>query len=110
MRLTTFRLLATAGLLTTTPLAVQADSIWHRGYGEETVTYHPDHAAPTRTRAEVKAELRAAQQSGTLQRSFVGIPDHPPATPRTRESVVREMMQESPESRASRLREGYSSN
>lgn len=48
------------------PGLAQATSTYHDASGEAGFTYHPDHAPKGKTRAEVVAEVEAAQKNGTL--------------------------------------------
>lgn len=88
------------------PLAAQANSPYHRGSGEESFRYIPEHAQSTRTRAQVKAEVDAARTSGWLdqlqRRQSPALTAY--GEPKTREQVVTEMRSESTADRAARSR------
>ena len=83
----------------------QATSVYHAASGEAGFTYHPEHAVNGKSRAEVLVELEAARKDGTLALIQRGAPlpvkNVGPA--RTRQQVIDEMRNESPEQRRGRL-------
>ena len=87
------------------PGLAQAASIYHAASGEAGFTYHPDHAVKGKSCAEVQAELEAARKDGTLALMQRGAPlpikNAGPA--KTRQEVIAEMLNESPEQRRARL-------
>ncbi len=96
----TFSTLAIVAGLLAAPFAVNAASAWHPGNGD-VVTFTPEHIGTTRQRAEVRAEVNSASESGALRRYQMGFP--PPAKssaiPKTRAQVVDEMRNQTPEQR-----------
>lgn len=82
-----------------------ASSEWHPTGGEAGGTYHPNHATSTKTRAAVIAELDAARKDGTLAIMQRGgaIPIKSTGPGKTREQVVSELRNESPEARRARM-------
>jgi hypothetical protein len=83
----------------------QATALYHAAGGEAGFTYHPDHAKNGKTRAEVLAELDAARKDGTLalmQRN-APLPVKSTGPGKTRQEVINEMRNESPEARRARL-------
>ena len=106
MRFRTFTLPALAVAITfALPGLAQADSMHHRTAGETGFTYHPEHFQSTKSRAEVIAELEAARKDGTLALIQRGAPlpikNAGPA--KTRQQVIDEMRNESPEQRRARM-------
>ncbi|SDM51879.1 protein of unknown function [Oryzisolibacter propanilivorax] len=95
-------LLILAGL-TAVPALSQANSIWHDGPGES-VRYVPEHWSSTKTRADVLAELDAAKADGTLSLIQRGLPVPVKSTeaPKTRQQVIDELHNESPQARSAR--------
>ena len=89
----------------TLPLAAQANSVWHTAGGEAGVTYHPEHFKSAKTRAQVMAGVDAARKDGTLALIQRGAPlpikNAGPA--KTRQQVIDEMRNESPEQRRARM-------
>ncbi|MCR5864579.1 DUF4148 domain-containing protein [Aquincola sp. J276] len=83
----------------------QATSLYHAADGEAGFTYHPDHAKNGKTRAEVLAELDAARKDGTLAQMQRNAPVTVRSTGpgKTRQEVLNEMRNESPEARRERL-------
>jgi hypothetical protein len=83
----------------------RATSIYHAANGEAGVTYHPDHARNSKSRAEALAELEAARQDGTLALMQRGapLPIKHTGLARTRQQVIEELVNESPEQRRARL-------
>ncbi len=83
----------------------QATSIYHAADGEAGYTYHPDHFKSTKSRADVLAEFEAARRDGTLALMERGAPlpleNAGPA--KTRQQVIEEMRNESPEQRRARM-------
>lgn len=57
-------------ILTTAPLAAQAESVWHPSFGEESFVYMPEHYKSSKSRADTAAEVDAARKDGTLTRMF----------------------------------------
>lgn len=83
----------------------QATSLYHAANSEAGFTYHPDHAKNGKTRAEVLIELDAARKDGTLvlmQRN-APLPIKSTGPGKTRQEVIDEMRNESPEARRMRL-------
>lgn len=107
MKTTAYRFIAAASLLALAPLAAQANSIWHQGYGEETLTYHPEHVTQTRTRAQVAAELQTAQQNGSVPRAFIGA-QHGPAEAGMTDSGLKRSADTKSQSRVNQLPQVYS--
>lgn len=97
----TAAVMATVGL----PGLSHATSLYHAASGEAGFTYHPDHATGGKTRAEVLAELDAARKDGTLALMQRGAPVPIKSTgpAKTRQQVINEMRDESPEARRVRL-------
>ncbi len=99
--------LATVAVISTLllPSLSQAASIYHAAGGEAGFTYHPDHATNGKSRAEVLGELEAARKDGTLVLIQRGAPlpvkNSGPA--KSRQQVVDEMRNESPEQRRARM-------
>lgn len=83
----------------------QATSVYHAASGEAGFTYHPDHAVNGKSRAEVLAELEAARKDGTLALMQRGapLPIKSAGPAKTRQEVIAEMLNESPEQRRARL-------
>lgn len=100
-------LIATVAVLSAiaAPGLAQADSIYHAAGGEVGYTFHPDHFKGTKSRADVIAELEAASKDGTLALMQRGAPlpikNASPA--KTRQQVIDEMRNESPEERRARM-------
>lgn len=91
-------------LAVTLPMLAQASSTLHAAPGEAGVTEHPDHWQSTKTRAQVMAEVDAARKNGTLalmQRN-VPLPTKATGPGKTREQVIAEVLNESPEQRRAR--------
>lgn len=82
-----------------------ANSAWHPDNGEAGFTYHPDYVKSTKTRAQVLAELEAARKDGTLALLQRGAPVPVKATGpgKTRQQVLGDMSNESPEARRARM-------
>lgn len=83
----------------------QATSLYHAANTDAGYTYHPDHAKNGKTRAQVLAELEAARKDGTLalmQRNEP-LPIKSTGPGKTRQEVIDEMRNESPEARRIRL-------
>ena len=91
-------------LATALPMAAQADSMYHPASNEQGYTEHPDHFKSTKTRAQEMAEVEAARKDGSLALLQRGIPLPIKSTeaPKTRQQVMDEMRNESPESRRAR--------
>ncbi|MCD6672679.1 MAG: DUF4148 domain-containing protein [Burkholderiaceae bacterium] len=88
------------------PAAVQASAEWHptlRGAG---YTYHYDHFQSAKTRVQVMAEVDAARKDGTLA-SMIGhnvpLPSASTGPVKSRQQVVDEMRNESPQDRRARM-------
>jgi hypothetical protein len=83
----------------------QATSLYHSANTDAGYTYHPDHATNGKTRAEVRAEVEAARKDGTLALMQRGAPLPIKSTGpgKTRQEVIDEMRNESPEARRVRL-------
>ena len=99
--------IATIAVIST--LALQepsrANSIYHAAAGEPGFTFHPDHAKNAKSRAEVIAELDAARKDGSLaliQRA-APLPIKNAGSAKTRQQVIDEMRNESPEERRMRM-------
>jgi len=106
MRFDKFAIITVAAISTfSLPGLSQATSIYHAAGGEAGFTYHPDHATNGKARAEVLAELEAARKDGTLALIQRGAPlpikNAGPA--KTRQQVIDEMRNESPEQRRARM-------
>jgi len=104
MKFTHLVALHAVALATALPMAAQADSMWHPAPTEEGFTSHPDHFKSTKTRAQVTAEVEAARKDGSLALLQRGLPLPIKSTeaPKTRQQVMDEMRNESPESRRAR--------
>ncbi|EPD41541.1 MULTISPECIES: DUF4148 domain-containing protein [Delftia] len=79
---------------------------WHPAYNEAGVIVHPQHFKSTKTRAQVRAEVRDAIRAGTLR---YGENSYPPpivskGPGKTRQEVINELINEPPEERAARMR------
>lgn len=85
----------------TLPSLSFATSEWHPSNGEAGFTYHPDHVKSTKTRAE----LEAARKDGTLALMQRGAPLPPKATGpgKTRQQVISELLNETPQERRARM-------
>lgn len=91
-------------LALTLPVMAQANSLYHPASGEAGFTEHPDHLKSTKTRAQVMAELEAARKDGTLalmQRN-APLPMKATGPSKTRQQVIAEILNESPEQRRAR--------
>ena len=78
------------------PMAASATSVYHPAQGEAGATQHLDHLTSTKTRAQVQAEVLAAQKDGTLfsiQRGLP-LPAETQGMNRTRAQVVSELLNE----------------
>jgi hypothetical protein len=88
------------------PAAVQASAEWHptlRGAG---YTYHYDHFQSTTARAQVLAKVDAARKDGTLASMSahnVPLPLASTGPVKSRQQVVDEMRNESPQDRRARM-------
>ncbi|MDP1902614.1 MAG: DUF4148 domain-containing protein [Rubrivivax sp.] len=89
----------------TLPVLAQASSLYHATSREAGFTFHPDHWKSTKTRADAIAEVEAARKDGTLALMQRGAPLPAPSIgpAKTRQQVVAEMVNESPEQRRARL-------
>lgn len=97
--------LSVVAVAITLPAASFAKSEWHPTNNEAGVTYHPDHARSTKSRADVLAELDAARKDGTLfimQRGGA-VPIKSTGPGKTRDEVRSELRNESPEARRARM-------
>ena len=91
-------------LAMTLPVMAQANSLYHPANTDAGYTEHPDHWKSTKTRAQVMAEVEAARKDGTLalmQRN-APLPMKATAPGKTRQQVIAEMLNESPEQRRAR--------
>lgn len=92
-------------LAMTLPVMAQANSLYHPAQGEVSFTEHPDHWKSTKTRAQVMAELEVARKDGTLalmQRN-APLPMKATGPGKTRQEVVAELLNESPDQRRARM-------
>lgn len=91
-------------LAMTLPVLAQANAQYHPAVGEVGFTEHADHWSSTKTRAQVVAEVEAARMDGTLALMMRGLPLPAKATgpAKTRQQVIAEMLNESPEQRRAR--------
>ncbi len=87
------------------PMAAQADSSWHPANNQQGYTYHPDHFKSAKTRAQVIAEVEAARKDGSLMLLQRGLPlpVESSVAPKTRQQVIDEMRNETPQARRARL-------
>lgn len=84
------------------PGVALANSDWHFTGGEAGYTYFPDHVKSTKTRAEVLRDLEQAKADGSyyyLQRG-VPAPSRNTGPGKTREEVINELVNMTPEERA----------
>jgi len=91
-------------LAMTLPVMAQANSLYHPANTDAGYTEHPDHWKSTKTRAQVMAEVEAARKDGTLalmQRN-APLPMKATGPGKTRQQVIAEMLNESPEQRRAR--------
>ena len=96
---TVFSLLAAVLVV---PTAAQANSLWHPAPGDQGFTFHPDHSTSTKTRAEVLRELEQAKADGSyfyLQRGLP-VPMRFGGPGKTREEVIKELVNMTPQERA----------
>jgi hypothetical protein len=93
-------------LVMTLPVMAQASSLYHPTSGDAGFTEHLDHLKSTKTRAQVLAELETARKDGTLalmQCNQNGpLPMEATGSGKTRQEVVADMLNESPEERRAR--------
>lgn len=89
-------ILAAVATVAALPMAASATSVYHPADGEAGVTKHLDHLTSTKTRAQVQAEVLAAQKDGTLSRIALGLPlaAETQGMNRTRAQVVSELLNE----------------
>ena len=82
----------------------RANSLYHAAGGEAGFTYHPDHAENGKSRAEVRAELEVARKDGSLAFLQRGapVPVKHVGPSKTRQQVIDEVRNESPEERRAR--------
>jgi hypothetical protein len=78
------------------PMAASATSVYHPADGEAGVTKHLDHLTSTKSRAQVQAEVLAAQKDGTLFRiqRALPLPAETQGMNKTRAQVIAEMLNE----------------
>jgi Domain of unknown function (DUF4148) len=91
-------------LVLTLPVMAQANSLYHPADTDAGYTEHPDHWKSTKTRAQVMVEVEAARKDGTLalmQRN-APLPIKATGPGKTRQQVIAEMLNESPEQRRAR--------
>jgi hypothetical protein len=89
-------ILAAIATVAALPMAASATSVYHPAQGEAGATQHLDHLTSTKTRAQVQAEVLAAQKDGTLfsiQRGLP-LPAETQGMNRTRAQVVSELLNE----------------
>ncbi|MGD9832047.1 MAG: DUF4148 domain-containing protein [Piscinibacter sp.] len=89
-------ILAAVATFAALPMAASATSLYHSAPGEAGFTEHPDHLTSSKTRAQVQAEVLAAQKDGSLSRIARGLP-LPAETQgmnKTRAQVIAEMLNE----------------
>ena len=82
-----------SSLALSVPLVAQASSFTHDVGGDAGVTFHPDHVASIKSRAEVNAELEAARKDGTLtlMQRGVFLPIKADGPPKSRVEVIAEL-------------------
>ena len=87
------------------PAMAQASSLWHLPSGEAGFITQPEHLVSTRSRADVVAEVMAAQKNGTLSliRLYGPMQGRAAEPSKTRQQVIDELNGESPEARSVRL-------
>jgi hypothetical protein len=92
-------------LAMTLPVMAQANSLYHPAQGEVGFTEHPTHWTSPKTRAQVMAEVEAARMDGTLalMQSGAPLPLKSTGPGKTRQQVVAELLNESPEQRRARM-------
>jgi len=99
--------IATVSVVSTIALPglAHAASIYHADSSEAGFTYHPDHAKNGKSRAEAAAELEASRKDGTLAIMQRGapLPIKSAGPAKTRQQVIDEMRNESPEQRRARM-------
>ena len=98
-------LLSIAAAAIAAPGLVSASSLYHPAGGEIGYTTHPEHMQSTKSRAEVLQAVEIARKDGTLAILSRGAPlpikNAGPA--KTRQQVIDEMRNESPEQRRARM-------
>ena len=89
-------ILAAIATVAALPMAASATSVYHPADGEAGVTKHLDHLTSTKTRAQVQAEVLAAQKDGSLFRIQRGLPlaAETQGMNKTRAQVVSELLNE----------------
>ncbi len=89
-------ILAAVATVAALPMAASATSVYHPAQGEAGVTKHLDHLTSTKTRAQVQAEVLAAQKDGTLFRIQRSLPlaAETKGMNKTRAQVVSELLNE----------------
>ncbi|WP_417283397.1 DUF4148 domain-containing protein [Comamonas sp.] len=101
-------LLANAAAVVALGLPGMASAAYeHATTTEQGVVVHPEHFISQKTRAQVKAETEAAMREGRLSYGESNYPWSPPATQgpgKTREEVIRELLNETPAQREARIR------
>ena len=89
------------------PGVAMADSYWHPANNEAGVTTYPEHFRSSKTREQVKAEAaEAVRQGGSSRFNSGAYPADLSQTGggKTRQEVINELLQETPEQREARLR------
>lgn len=87
------------------PALANASSIWHPAANEAGVTYQPEHFKSSKTRDDAAKEVAAARKDGTLsQGEHVVVQAAASSGPgKTRQQVVDEMRNASPQERRARM-------
>ena len=87
------------------PGVASADSLYHPANDEAGYVAHYDHAKSTKSRAQVAAEVDAARKDGTYSFYRVGapLPARLTGAGKTREQVIAELMNETPQQRSERM-------
>ncbi|MDZ5455697.1 MULTISPECIES: DUF4148 domain-containing protein [Azohydromonas] len=79
------------------PALAMANAEWHQENTDQGLSYHPEHAQSTSTRAQVQADARSAAP-GLIVREGPPLDTFPAATQtKTREQVRHERLSQSPE-------------
>jgi len=89
-------ILAAVATFAALPMAASATSLYHSAPGEAGFTVHSDHLTSSKTRAQVQAEVLAAQKDGSRSRIARGLP-LPAETQgmnKSRAQVIAEMLNE----------------
>ncbi|MEG0200710.1 MAG: DUF4148 domain-containing protein [Comamonas sp.] len=107
-RLSISLLLANAAAVAALTLPGMASAAYeHPANTEQSVVVHPEHFISQKTRAQVRAEAEAAMREGRLSYGESNYPLVVPAAKgpgKTREEVIRELLNETPAQREARLR------